>query len=97
MARSQQEEFEDIAFSQAAPSRVMTGAYIQRVWLRSETRRYGYRKLLCQRDKNSKAMENCCRIGEDAEAGDVVIERGAMMDHIRCGLLASIGKGFLKL
>ena len=44
----------------------------------------------------ARPWENYCRVGEDTEAGDVVIEKGAMIDHIRCGLLASIGKRGLK-
>ena len=90
-------EFEDIAFSPGSAVRVMTGAYIPQ----------GYDSVVKQEDtdmgnsyvnvtKAARPWENYCRVGEDTAAGDVVIEKGAMIDHIRCGLLASVGKRGLK-
>lgn len=84
------------SYTENSAVRVMTGAYIPEGFdavIRQEDTDYGMDRVRVY--ASVKPYMNYCRVGEDMNAGDVVIQEGSRLTPLHIGLLASMGAEYV--
>lgn len=85
-------ESKDFDYEKNSAMRVMTGAYIPEGFdavVRQEDTDYGMENVMIY--SSVKPYANYCKIGEDIQAGECVLEKDSIITPLHIGLLACIG------
>lgn len=85
-------DFKKIQYEKDSAVRVMTGSYIPEGYdavIRQEDTDYGESEVNVY--ASVLPFANYCRIGEDIQKGDVVINKNTRLSSVHVGLLASLG------